>query len=157
MRRNQNGFTYMGLLFAVAMAGVALAATGMLWSTQRQRDREQELLFVGNQIRQAIGSYYVRSPGLVKRYPAKLDDLLKDNRYINVQRHLRQRYIDPMTDTKEWGLVMAPEGGVMGVYSLAADTPIKQAGFAERDAELEGKTRYSDWKFVYRTLTANKK
>jgi len=102
MRRNQNGFTYLGLLFAVAMAGVALAATGTLWSTQRQREREQELLFVGNQIRQAIGSYYQRSPGLVKHYPAKLDDLLKDNRFINVQRHLRQRYLDPLTDSPEW-------------------------------------------------------
>jgi len=150
MLRNQSGFTYLGLLFVVAMAGVALAATGMLWSTQRQREREQELLFVGNQIRQAIGSYYERSPGLVKRYPAKLDDLLKDNRFINVQRHLRQHYVDPLTDSQEWGLVTAPEGGVMGVYSLATGTPIKQAGFTERDAEFEGKSRYSDWKFVYR-------
>ncbi len=150
MRRNQNGFTYLGLLFAMALAGVALAATGTLWSTQRQREREQELLFVGDQIRQAIGSYYERSPGTVKKYPAKLDDLLKDNRFIGVQRHLRQHYVDPLTNSKQWGLVAAPEGGVMGVYSLATDTPIKQAGFAERDAELEGKSRYSDWKFVYR-------
>lgn len=150
MRRNQSGFTYMGLLFAVALAGVALAATGTLWSTQRQREREQELLFVGDQIRKAIGSYYERSPGTVKKYPAKLDDLLKDNRFIGVQRHLRQHYVDPLTNSKQWGLVAAPEGGVMGVYSLATDTPIKQAGFAERDAEFEGKSRYSDWKFVYR-------
>lgn len=140
----------MGLLFAVAMAGVALAATGTLWSTQRQRDREQELLFVGNQIRQAIGSYYEHSPGMVKHYPAKLNDLLKDNRFINVQSHLRRRYVDPLTGSPEWGLVAAPEGGVMGVYSLATGTPVKQAKFAERDAEFEGKTRYSDWKFVYR-------
>lgn len=140
----------MGLLFAVALAGVALAATGTLWSTQRQREREQELLFVGDQIRKAIGSYYERSPGTVKKYPAKLDDLLKDNRFIGVQRHLRQHYVDPLTNSKQWGLVAAPEGGVMGVYSLATDTPIKQAGFAERDAEFEGKSRYSDWKFVYR-------
>ncbi len=150
MQRNQHGFTYLGLLFAVAMVGVALAATGMLWATQRQREREQELLFVGDQIRQAIGSYYERSPGLVKRYPAKLDDVLKDNRFINVQRHLRQRYVDPVTGSREWGLVMAPEGGVMGVYSLSTGTPIKRAGFAEVDAAFAGASRYSDWKFVYR-------
>ncbi|CAK0781592.1 hypothetical protein CCP3SC15_930023 [Gammaproteobacteria bacterium] len=111
MQQNQYGFTYLGLLFAVAMAGVALAATGVLWSTQRQREREQDLLFVGNQIRQAIRSYYEHSPGLVKRYPAKLDDLLRDNRFLTVQRHLRQRYMDPMTGAREWGLVMAPKGG----------------------------------------------
>lgn len=149
MRQNQNGFTYLGLLFAVAMAGVALIATGMLWSTQRQREREQELLFVGNQIRQAIGSYYEHSPGLVKHYPAKLDDLLKDNRFINVRRHLRRLYADPLTGSQKWGVVMAPEGGVMGIYSLATGAPIKRAGFAERDAEFEGKLHYSDWRFVH--------
>lgn len=150
MRRSQGGFTYLGLLFAVALAGVALAATGTLWATERQREREQQLLFVGNQFRLAIGSYYERSPGLVKRYPAKLEDLLKDNRFINVQRHLRQRYVDPVTGSREWGLMMAPEGGVMGVYSLSTGTPIKQAGFAEVDAIFEGKSRYSDWMFAYR-------
>jgi type II secretory pathway pseudopilin PulG len=152
MRQDQRGFTYLGLLFVVAIAGIALAATGMLWSTQRQREREQELLFVGNQIREAIGNYYQHSPGLVKHYPAKLDDLLKDNRYITVQRYLRQRYVDPMTNTKEWGLIMAPEGGVMGVYSLSTDMPIKQAGFVDKNAEFEAKSRYSDWKFLHHNL-----
>jgi type II secretory pathway pseudopilin PulG len=150
MRLNQNGFTYLALLFAVAIVGVALAATGVLWSTERQRERERELLFVGGQIRQAIGSYYMRSPGLVKRYPAKLDDLIKDDRFITTQRHMRRRYVDPLTNSNEWGLVTAPEGGVMGVYSLADGTPIKHAGFDEQDAEFEGKSHYSDWKFVFR-------
>jgi type II secretory pathway pseudopilin PulG len=154
MQQNQHGFTYLGLLFAVALAGVALAATGTLWATQRQREREQELLFVGDQIRQAIGSYYERSPGLVKHYPGKLDDLPKDNRFIGIQRHLRQLYQDPMTGTYEWGLVMAPEGGVMGVYSLATGTPIKQAGFADADAAFTGASTYSDWPFLYRPLPA---
>lgn len=152
----QRGFTYLGLLFAVALAGVALAATGMMWSTQRQREREQELLHVGHQIRQAIGSYYERSPGMVKRYPAKLDDLLKDDRYIGIQRHLRQRYRDPITGTREWGLVMAPEGGVMGVHSLSTGAPFKQAGFAAADAALEGKSRYVDWEFVYRPVATSR-
>ena len=53
----QRGFTYVGLLLAVALAGVALAAAGTLWSTVAQRDRELELLFVGDQYRRAIGSY----------------------------------------------------------------------------------------------------
>ena len=154
--RQQRGFTYLGLLFAVALAGVALAATGVLWSTQRQREREQELLYVGNQIRQAIGSYYERSPGLVKRYPAKLDDLLKDDRYIGIQRHLRQPYRDPITGAREWGLVMAPEGGVMGVHSLSTGAAIKQAGFAAADAGLEGRSRYSDWAFVYRPVAVGR-
>ncbi|HEX8990018.1 MAG TPA: type II secretion system protein, partial [Rhodocyclaceae bacterium] len=144
----QGGFTYLGLLFAVALAGVALAATGVVWSVERQREREAELLFVGEQFRDAIASYYERSPGLVKRYPAKLEDLLKDDRFPNVQRHLRQIYADPVRGKREWGIVPAPEGGIMGVFSLATAKPIKQAGFAPQLAGLENKRRYADWQFV---------
>ena len=34
--------------------GVALAGTGMVWHTQVRREKERELLFVGNQFRRAI-------------------------------------------------------------------------------------------------------
>lgn len=146
----QRGFTYLGLLFAVALAGVALAAMGVVWSTERQRQREQELLFVGQQFREAIASYYERSPGMVKRYPAKLDDLLKDNRFLTVRRHLRQIYPDPMTGMREWGLIAAPEGGIMGVHSLSTTASIKRAGFPAELADLEGKSSYAEWRFIYR-------
>ena len=46
------GFTYIGLLFAVAILGITLGAVGVVWSTQIRRDKEAELLFVGDQIRQ---------------------------------------------------------------------------------------------------------
>lgn len=148
--RRQNGFTYLALLFAVAMAGIALAATGTMWSMQRQREREKELLFIGNQFRQAIRLYYERSPGTVKRYPLSLNELLLDNRYLGVERRLRQIYVDPLTNEAAWGLVHAPEGGIMGVHSLSNQRPIKTAGFADRDAAFAGKEKYADWQFVYR-------
>lgn len=148
----QGGFTYLALLFAVALAGIVLATTGALWSTERQREKERELLAVGKEFRRAIGTYYERSPGTVKRYPAKLDDLTKDNRFITVQRHLRQVYRDPVTGSAEWGVIAAPEGGIMGVHSLATTEPIKQGGFPARFAEFEGKRSYVDWRFVYRPV-----
>lgn len=148
----QGGFTYLALLFAVAICGIALAAVGVVWSTERQRERERELLFIGEQFQAAIGSYYENSPGLVKRYPAKLDDLLKDNRFLGVQRHLRQIYTDPMSGTREWGLVPAPEGGIMGVFSTAMARPIKQAGFDERFFQFDGREHYTEWRFVYRPI-----
>jgi hypothetical protein len=47
------------------------------------------------------------------------------------------------------GLVEAPGGGIMGVYSPSEAAPIKSANFRERDqALLEAKT-YADWKFTY--------
>ena len=82
----QRGFTYVGLLLAVALAGVALAAAGTLWSTTAKRDKELELLFVGDQYRRAIGSYYEGTPG-AKRYPQRLEDLLEDKRLAVTRRH----------------------------------------------------------------------
>lgn len=150
MRCRQSGLTYLALLLAVALSGVALAAAGTLWSFERQREKEVELLFVGEQFRQAIRRYYEASPGRVRQYPGSLDDLLQDNRFLGVERRLRQIYVDPMTGGRQWGLVKAPEGGVMGVHSLAEGRPVKTAGFALRDADLEGKSKYSEWRFVYR-------
>ncbi len=76
--RHQQGFTYLALMFAVAIMSAMLATTGIVWSQAGQRDREVELLFVGNQFRQAIALYYQRTPGAVKRYPQKIDDLIED-------------------------------------------------------------------------------
>lgn len=137
------------MLAAVAVIGVGLAATGTLWSQSRQRENERELLFIGNQFRQAIARYYQRTPGSAKRYPAKLEDLLLDRRYPSVERHLRRIYADPMTGKPEWGPIEAPEGGIMGVRSLSEDIALKTANFRAADKEFEGKSRYSEWKFTY--------
>lgn len=145
----QRGFTYIGLLIAVALMGMALAAAGTVASAQRQRAKEQELLFVGAQFRRAIGLYYERSPGGVKQFPPSIEALLQDPRYPAVQRYLRKRYADPISGKAEWGLVQGPGGTVMGVYSLSQDAPLKTGNFAEVNQSFEGKTAYSDWKFVY--------
>lgn len=148
-RRAQGGFTYLVLLFSVALSGAALAAVGTWWSQESQREKEAELIDIGNQFRHAIGNYYERSPGTVKRYPRKLEELVFDSRYLTLQRHLRRVYRDPMTGEAKWGIVAAPDGGIMGVHSLSDMRPIKTAGFNPSDADLAGKKRYSEWRFVY--------
>jgi type II secretory pathway pseudopilin PulG len=145
----QEGFTYLALLIAVAVGGAVLAAVGELTSHAQQREKEAELLFVGQQYREAIRAYYERSPGGAKRYPKKLEDLLSDSRYPVAQRYLRRPYSDPMTGKADWGLVDAPEGGIMGVYSLSEAPPIKSGGFSKRDESFGGAARYADWKFFY--------
>jgi type II secretory pathway pseudopilin PulG len=140
------GFTYMTILFVVAIMGVGLALAGEVWHTAAMREREAELLFVGNQYRRAIGLYYLNGP---KQYPRTLDDLLRDQRKPGIERYLRKLYPDPITGKGEWGLVKAPDGGVAGVYSLSNDRPLKVAGFRIRDRDLEGAAVYQDWKFVY--------
>ena len=146
---SQRGFTYIGLLIIVMIMGAGLAAIGTFYSHAAQREKERELLFVGNQFRQAIESYYRRSPG-TSVFPKSLDDLVEDKRFPMPQHHLRRIYRDPMTAGAQWGLVEAPGGaGIMGVRSLSEAPPIKTGNFDAADAAFEGAARYADWQFVY--------
>lgn len=156
-RTRQRGFTYLVLLFSVVLSGVALAAVGTWWSQETRREKETELLDIGGQFRRAIGNYYELSPGTVKRYPRKLEELVFDTRYLTLQRHLRRIYRDPFTGEAKWGIVTAPDGGIMGVHSLSEMNPIKTAGLGLRDAGLADKSRYSEWRFVYYPESAKTK
>ncbi len=143
----QRGFTYLAILFILAMLGAGLALTGEVWSTATQHEKEAELLFTGGEYRRAIGRYYLNRGQ--RRYPRNIDDLLKDPREPAIVRHLRKRYADPMTGQMEWGIVKAPDGGIMGIYSTSEQKPLKSANFRVADKDFEASEKYSDWKFVY--------
>jgi type II secretory pathway pseudopilin PulG len=143
------GFTYIGLLIAIVVTGIGLAVAGPVSHTLQMRDKERELLFVGDQFRRAIAMYYEQSPGGLKQYPKKLEELLRDNRYPNVQRYLRKLYVDPLTGKKEWGLVEQPGIGILGVYSLSDQSPVKTANFPTAYQSFRAAKKHSDWKFVY--------
>lgn len=137
------------VLFIIAIMGVMLAAGAQVWHQAAQREREEELLFVGNQFRQAIGQYYQRTSGTVKKFPATLESLLKDERQLATQRYLRKIFHDPIAGGGEWGLVQTAGSGITGVYSLSQETPLKSSNFRLADGAFEGAAKYSDWKFVY--------
>ena len=140
----------------MAVTGAALAAVGELSSFAAQRDREAELLLVGAEFRSAIRGFYERSPG-VKRYPASLEELVEDKRHPVPERYLRRVYPDPMTGKPEWGLVEAPGGGIMGVYSLSEMVPVRTGNFSPDNESFADGRRYSDWKFFYAPPAAAKK
>ena len=150
-RSNQGGFTYLAALFLIVVMGVMLGAVGKIWSTAQQREKERELLFVGNQFRQAIGRYYNQSPGGAKIFPLTLEDMLLDPRQLGSQRYLRKIYRDPMTGQPEWALLKVNER-ITGVYSLSEDAPLKSGNFRLADKTFEDAEKYSDWKFVYTPL-----
>jgi len=141
------GLTYLGLLLAIAIISGVLASAGVVWHTQAQREREQELLFIGHQFRLAIGRFY--NNGGARQYPQTLDDLLRDPRDPGVLRHLRKLYPDPITGSNEWGLVRGAGDRIQGVYSTSDERPIRQANFEPADAAFEGREKYSEWQFVY--------
>lgn len=148
----QRGYTYIGVLILVALAGVALAGAGELWSTASTRDKEAQLLFVGDEFRRAIGSYYEGSPG-TKRFPERLEELLEDRRLPVTRRHLRRIYVDPMTGKPAWGLVKYGDR-IVGVFSLSEDKPFKTANFRPDDDAFKGSRTYAGWRFVYQPSAA---
>ena len=111
----QGGFTFLGLLLAVALMGVGLTAASEVWITTAQRQRAEQSRWVAQEFVRAIGSYYESGPGGVKQFPAQLEDLLEDRRGPVVRRHLRQVYLNPYTGNREWELAPALGGGFNGV------------------------------------------
>src|SRR3954469_4884466 len=140
------GFTYMTVLFIVAVISAGLALVGEGWETAAKREKETELLFVGNEYRKAITRYYLAGKN---QYPRAVEDLMKDPRQPGTVRYLRRNYTDPITGKAEWGIVKAPDGGIAGVYSLSELKPLKSASFRVRDAGFEAAAPYADWKFIY--------
>jgi type II secretory pathway pseudopilin PulG len=145
----ERGFTYIGVLIMVAVIGVAASATLLLGSVMQRRAAEEELLMIGDEFRDAFVSYANATPPGRQRTPPSLQELLKDPRFPTIRRHLRRIYVDPISGKEEWGTVPAlPGPGIMGVYSLADGKPIKIGNFDPRFQDFEGKTSYSEWKFM---------
>ena len=157
--RRADGIVLLALLIALTLGGIALMAAVDVWTLARQRGQEQELLFVGDQYRRAIQRYYFGAPaGTPRVLPARIEDLLEDDRYPMPVRHLRRAYRDPVTGSDEWGLLRLGDR-VAGVYSLSQKEPIKQAGFAAGYQHFEGLKSYREWLFAIsstgRPLTVN--
>lgn len=159
------GFIYIWALFYVAIFGIVLAGTGLVWQTKVQREKEQELLFVGEQFRKAIMSYYRGSEGSQQKYPQSLQDLLLDTRSFAPKRHLRKIFLDPITKTYEWGLIKEPVSekatesftfmnnpGIIGVYSKSKKVPVKTNNFPESFSDFSKADSYRDWKFIFHVL-----
>lgn len=143
----RRGFVYLWVLFFVAAMGASLAAGGVLWELRVRREKERDLLAIGAEMRRAIADYYRLTPQAAKELPQRLEDLLEDKRGPALRRHLRRLYADPLTGRAEWGLV-AVQGRIMGVYSLAPGVPVIRGGFSEADQVFASATRYADWRFM---------
>ncbi len=114
----QRGFTYLLLLWLLAVAGAGLAVTGERWTTAAQRERERELMFRGAQIRAAIESYAQAGPD-GSALPADFAALLADHRGSGAHAHLRRHYADPFTGRADWIELRDSGSGLLGVRSRA--------------------------------------
>jgi len=147
-RRRSRGLVLLAVLVFILVT--TLAASTLVHSYQQtlRREKEEQLLFAGDQIRKAILSYYnAIPPGGARSLPASLDVLLDDQRFATPLHHLRRLYQDPLTGAADWELVKSGSG-IVGVRSVSSQEPLKKTGFSAAYAQFENARAYSEWVFA---------
>ena len=138
----------MALLLMLMLVSIGALAAAEIWATTAKREREVELLWVGDQYRKAIESYWKATPGRRKILPSTIDQLLLDDRFPNPVTHLRKAYRDPMAPDADFELIRV-NNALVGVRSTSKDAPMKKAHFPPRYRQFEGADSYSAWQFVF--------
>lgn len=147
VKQGEWGFSYVMLMVAIVVMGVAMSVAARQWKTMVQREQEADLLAKGIEIQNALALYSATKkagrvmPGEV--YPQTLAELTKQPKPF-----LRKVYLDPV-GRAEWDLLRAPTGGIMGVRSKSRRKPIKQRAFPLMVRHFEGKPTYYDWVFQF--------
>ncbi len=135
-------------MLMVVLASLAATVAVSHAEVEVQREREAQLLWVGDQFRRALQSYHAITPtGGVPQYPRKLSDLLEDKRFPNPVRHLRQVYVDPVTGRPDWVLEMLQDQ-IVGLHSVSKRAPLRHAGFTALDAGFADAQSYAQWRFL---------
>jgi type II secretory pathway pseudopilin PulG len=93
--KNAGGYAMAAMLVAIGVMAVMLLAAMPAWRQLVQREKEEELIFRGQQYARAVGLFQ-RKFGV--SFPADLDVLVE-------QRFLRKKYKDPMTADGEFQLL----------------------------------------------------
>ena len=94
--RQDQGFIMVALLVSMAVAAVWMTVLLPAWRQQALRQKEDDLIFRGEQYARAIALYYTKN----QAYPPTVDVLV-------TQKFLRRKWKDPITD-KDFLLEPAP-------------------------------------------------
>jgi type II secretory pathway pseudopilin PulG len=164
------GFTYIGALVMVVIMGIMLSQGALYWSTRMQQEREDELLYKGVQIQEAMRKWYgfklpppAGTPPPPATPPAKargslpdLEALVVDPSSASKEHLIRPSVLkvrDPVTNKEsEWVLWKnVATGRNEGVFLKSESIPRKQANFPYdlEPQDFEGKAKYSEWIFIF--------
>lgn len=174
-RTRQAGYALMTLLLLAALMLIMLGIEVPRFLTQGLREREEEMIFRGEQYRRALALHY-RKYG---RLPLKLEELAEPQ---NNLRFLRKLYPDPMSADGKWRIIrVGPLGELVGSLTRRgriqfqgpgtqkpADKPAEGApsepgvggtnlpiiGVASRNASraikvYQEESTYNRWEFIY--------
>jgi type II secretory pathway pseudopilin PulG len=169
--RDARGYAMAALLVALGIMAVVWTMAVPTWRHMIQREREEELIFRGQQYARAIALFQRK---YANAFPPNLDVLLD-------QKFLRRRYTDPMAKGEDLtfqllhqnsqaaapgqvgqgqppsdqspsapisqpapGRSAGPAGGLIGVVSKSKDASIRV---------YNGRTRYNEWQFLATDVT----
>lgn len=146
----QGGFTYILLLLALTVLALSLLKSKDTIQVRFRQQQESELLFRGEQIREAMRLYRVdeHSNGC---FPVGFEELIQDTRGGKTRYHLRQWFTDPLTGQKEWGKIFDDQHRWIGVYSKGKGTPLRKEGFVKDSETFKGAKSYREWAFKLET------
>jgi type II secretory pathway pseudopilin PulG len=121
--RRDTGYALLLTVFLTTILLLTALVAAPSVRTERQRQKEEEMIWRGKQYVRAIKLYY-RKTG---RFPTSLDDLIKPKN--GSLRFLRQAYKDPMNKTDgTWRLIyVGPAGQLVG--SLKPPQTLKLSAF----------------------------
>jgi hypothetical protein len=109
-RKNQGGYALLLVVFLTALLVVGTLSIGLRILTEGKREKEQEMIWRGQQYTRGIKLYYRK----LGRFPTSMDDLTKPK--IGNIRFMRQAYKDPMNkEDGSWRLIyVGPAGQLIG-------------------------------------------
>ncbi len=133
-----------GLLVGIAIMSLMLSVAMPTWRTLVQREKEEELIWRGQQYDRALQLYRKKtaSPG------APSIDALVEGRF------LRKKYKDPITNGDFEVVGLSPAGNAPGVQQPQRGFGqliggVKSKSKAKSLRILNGRSVYSDWQFTY--------
>jgi type II secretory pathway pseudopilin PulG len=122
---NQRGYAMAALIVGLAVMAVLMTAAMPVWKHAAQREKEEELVFRGEQIAHAIGMFQRKT---ANAYPPSLDLLVQ-------QKFLRKKYKDPITDDDFVPLSQAQQAGQQATQPGQQSAPGQQGRGQQQPAQ----------------------
>jgi type II secretory pathway pseudopilin PulG len=143
-RSSERGFAMAGLLVGIALLTLGLSVAMPTWRTLVQREKEEELLWRGQQYDRAIQLY--RKKNAAPGAPS-LERLIEG-------KFLRKQYKDPITGSEFEIIGVSQAGNAPGVQQPQRGFGqlvggVRSKSKAKSFRVLNGRTVYSDWQFTY--------
>jgi type II secretory pathway pseudopilin PulG len=144
-KEGERGFAMAALLVAIAVMAIVMSALLPVWRTLSIREKEEELVWRGQQYDRAIQLYRRKNaaPGV-----PNIDALIQG-------RFLRKKYRDPITND-DFDLIGVNAGAPtapgaqqpkIGFGQLIGGVRSKSKAHSMR--ELDGRSVYNEWQFTY--------